>query len=126
MASVTRCSSLAKHQKLSIPGPTSHQPVQAQNSLSLSDEQIRASLLSAVEDKMKRRLRDIFSQAQAEMEALNRTQDDLQKGKTTLDEMMGKLEREQVKNKITIYIQSLPTARFSTYLLLKTPEKGSA
>ncbi len=77
-------------------GPTSHQSVQAQNSLSLSDEQIRASLLSAVEDKMKRRLRDIFSQAQAEMEALNRTQDDLQKGKTTLDGMMSKLEQEQV------------------------------
>ncbi len=45
---------------------------------------------------MKRRLRDIFSQAQAEMEALNRTQDDLQKGKTTLDGMMSKLEQEQV------------------------------
>ena len=70
--------------------------VAAQNSLSLSDEQIRASILSAVEDKMRRRLKDIFSQASAEMTALNRTQEDLQKGKTTLDEMMQKLEREQV------------------------------
>ena len=68
----------------------------AQNSLSLSDEQIRASILSAVEDKMRRRLKDIFAQASAEMTALNRTQEDLQKGKNTLDEMMQKLEREQV------------------------------
>ena len=30
------------------------------------------------------------------MTALNRTQEDLQKGKNTLDEMMQKLEREQV------------------------------
>ena len=68
----------------------------AQNSLSLSDEQIRASILSAVEDKMRRRLKDIFAQASAEMTALNRTQEDIQKGKNTLDEMMQKLEREQV------------------------------
>ena len=30
----------------------------------LSDEQIRASLLTAVEDKMRRRLKEIFAQAQ--------------------------------------------------------------
>ena len=74
-----------------------HTPaVSAQSSLSLSEEQIRASILSAVEDKMRRRLKDIFAQAAAEMTALNKTQEDLQKGKTTLDEMMQKLEREQV------------------------------
>ena len=38
--------------------------VSSQNSTSLSDEQIRASLLSAVEDKMRRRLKEIFAQAQ--------------------------------------------------------------
>lgn len=32
--------------------------------LSLSDEQIRMSLLTAVEDKMRRRLKEIFAQAQ--------------------------------------------------------------
>ena len=61
----------------------------------LSDEQIRASLLSAVEDKMRRRLKDIFGQSQAEMDALKKTQEDLQKGKRTLEDMLQKLEREQ-------------------------------
>ena len=37
---------------------------QQQQPPGLSDEQIRASLLSAVEDKMRRRLKEIFSQAQ--------------------------------------------------------------
>ena len=32
--------------------------------MSLSNEQIRASLLSATEDKMRRKLKDIFSQSQ--------------------------------------------------------------
>ena len=85
----------------------------AQNSLSLSDEQIRASILSAVEDKMRRRLKDIFAQASAEMTALNRTQADLQKGKNTLDEMMQKLEREQVRSyKINVE---------KTYLMKSSP-----
>ena len=37
-----------------------------QSTLTLSDEQIRASVLSAVEDKMKRRLKEIFAQAQVQ------------------------------------------------------------
>lgn len=32
--------------------------------MSLSDEQIKASITSAVEDKMRRRLKEIFAQAQ--------------------------------------------------------------
>lgn len=63
--------------------------------VSLSDEQIRLSLLSAVEDKMRRRLREIFAQSQAELDALKKTEDDLQRGKGTLEEMLQKLEREQ-------------------------------
>lgn len=64
------------------------------NSMTLSDEQIRASIVSAVEDKMRRRLKEIFAQAQAEIGALQRTQEDLQKGKQTLEEMLERLERE--------------------------------
>ena len=36
---------------------------------------------------------------QAEMDALKKTQDDLQRGRHTLDDMLHKLEREQVNNK---------------------------
>ncbi|KAI0210696.1 hypothetical protein LSAT2_004542 [Lamellibrachia satsuma] len=61
----------------------------------LSEEQIHASLLSAVKDKLKRRALDVSSQGQAELETLRRTQDDLNKGKTTLEQMLQRLEKEQ-------------------------------
>ncbi|ELU15363.1 hypothetical protein CAPTEDRAFT_155778 [Capitella teleta] len=71
---------------------------------SLSDEQIKASLLTAVEDKMRRRLKEIFAQAQAELDVLKKTEEDLQKGKQTLDSMLQKLETEQneVERNITL------------------------
>ncbi len=90
------CVERLRHVEIFVLSANHASTVSAQNSLSLSDEQIRASILSAVEDKMRRRLKDIFAQASAEMTALNRTQEDLQKGKATLDEMLQKLEREQV------------------------------
>jgi ESCRT-I complex subunit TSG101 len=65
------------------------------NSQALSDEQIRLSLLSAVEDKMRRRLKEIVAQQQAEMETMTKTQEDLQKGQQKLDAMLAKLESEQ-------------------------------
>lgn len=68
-------------------------PVPRQSTL--SDDTIRISLLSGVEDKMRRKLKDIFSQAQAEMDTLQRTQDDLNRGKKTLEDMLTKLEKEQ-------------------------------
>jgi len=68
-----------------------------QRASTLSDEQIRASLLSAVEDKMRRRLRELFTQAQAELDTLQRTNDDLTAGKTQLDAMMERMAREQAE-----------------------------
>lgn len=67
----------------------------AGSTATITEEMFRASLLSAVEDKMKRRLRDVFDQAQAEMNVLKKTQEDLQKGRQKLDEMLQRLEREQ-------------------------------
>jgi len=57
-----------------------------------------------VEDKMKRRLKETFAQAQAEMDTLQRTNDDLMRGKKTLDDMLQKIEKEQneVEHKITL------------------------
>uniref|UniRef100_T1JPK6 UEV domain-containing protein n=1 Tax=Strigamia maritima TaxID=126957 RepID=T1JPK6_STRMM len=63
----------------------------------ISEEHIKASVLSAVEDKMKRRLRDVFSQAQAEMDVLKRTGDELGQGKTKLESIINKLEAEQME-----------------------------
>ncbi|KAL8595359.1 hypothetical protein ACOMHN_020112 [Nucella lapillus] len=62
----------------------------------VTEEHLRASLLSAVEDKMKRKLREFFAQAQAEMDVLKKTEADLVKGKDKLDRMMTDLEQEKL------------------------------
>lgn len=61
----------------------------------ITEEHIKASLLSAVEDKMKMRLRETFAQAQAEMDVLYKTQADLMKGKEKLEQMIQDLEKEK-------------------------------
>jgi ESCRT-I complex subunit TSG101 len=77
-------------------------PVMAANNSSgtagtISEEHIRASLLSAVEDKLRRRLREQFSQIQAELETLRRTEQELTQGKDKLDDILARLEKEQVR-----------------------------
>merc|ERR1719244_2605865 len=61
---------------------------------SLSQEQIRASILSAVEDKVRRKLRDEWSQTQTEVVSLKRTQEELNQGQAKLRGMSDKLEAE--------------------------------
>ncbi|PNF38835.1 Tumor susceptibility gene 101 protein [Cryptotermes secundus] len=63
----------------------------------ITEEHIRASLLSAVEDKVRRRLREQFSQMQAELETLSRTQQELLQGKSKLEDILARLEKEQVE-----------------------------
>jgi Chromosome segregation ATPases len=77
-------------------------PISAANNSSgttgtISEEHIRASLLSAVEDKLRRRLREQFSQIQAELETLRRTEQELSQGKDKLDDILARLEKEQVR-----------------------------
>lgn len=61
----------------------------------ITEEHIRASLLSAVEDKLRRRLREQFSQLQAELETLKRTQQELTNGSARLNDLFVKLEKEK-------------------------------
>lgn len=61
----------------------------------ITEEHIQASLRSAVEDKLRRRLREHFSQNQAELETLRRTQQELTDGKQKLDDIMSRLGREE-------------------------------
>ena len=65
---------------------------------------------------MKRRLKDIFGQSQAEMDALKKTQDDLQKGKRTLDDMLAKLEREQAEVETNITLLKQKTGEMTDVL----------
>lgn len=61
----------------------------------ITEEHIRASLLSAVEDKLRRRLKEQFSQLQAELETLRRTQQELTSGSSHLADLFEKLKREK-------------------------------
>ncbi|GAB1609234.1 tumor susceptibility gene 101 protein-like [Argonauta hians] len=70
----------------------------------VTEEHIKASLISAVEETLKRRLKETFAQAQAEMDTLYKTQNDLQKGRECLEKMMKSLEQEkdEVEKNISI------------------------
>lgn len=61
----------------------------------ITEEHIRASLLSAVEDKLRRRMKEQFSQLQAELETLRRTQQELKSGSSHLTDLFDKLKREK-------------------------------
>ncbi|KAK0175821.1 hypothetical protein PV328_000023 [Microctonus aethiopoides] len=65
------------------------------NSDTITEEHIRASLISAVGDKLRRRLCEQFSQLQAELETLHRTQQELMNGSTRLKELFNKLQKEK-------------------------------
>ena len=66
-----------------------------QSTGTISDDHIRASLLSAVEDKVRRRLSEIFAQSQAEIETLKKTENELRMGQSKLQELGRKLDQEQ-------------------------------
>ncbi|RUS82713.1 hypothetical protein EGW08_009550 [Elysia chlorotica] len=61
----------------------------------VTEADVKASLLSAVEDKIKRRLKETFAQAQAEMDVLTKTQTDLNQGKQKLEKILSDLEIEK-------------------------------
>jgi ESCRT-I complex subunit TSG101 len=58
----------------------------------ITEEHIKASLLSAVIDKMRRRLNEQSQQSQAELETLRRTQQELREGKTRLEDILSRME----------------------------------
>lgn len=63
----------------------------------ITEEHIKASLLSAVEDKLRRRLKEQAQQSQAELETLRRTQQELREGKTRLEDILSRLQRERAE-----------------------------
>lgn len=60
----------------------------------ITEEHIRASLLSAVEDRLKYRMKEKVHQIQDEIEVLKRTSNDLNRGKIQLDEMKTRMANE--------------------------------
>jgi len=68
----------------------------------ITQEHIKASILSAVEDKVRRRIRDEFSTLQAEQDSLKKTGEDLTAGRERLTKMLTNLDSEskQLDNSI--------------------------
>lgn len=70
----------------------------------ITEEHIKASLISAVEDKMRRRIQEKVNQYQAEIQTLKRTKQELQEGETKLAEILRKLEHEETELKKNIQL----------------------
>lgn len=79
-------------------------PATAGASGTITEEHIRASLLSAVEDKLKRRLNEQFSQLSAELETLYRTRQEITSGTMHLNDLFDRLKKEnaELEKNITI------------------------
>ncbi|XP_078405134.1 tumor susceptibility 101a isoform X1 [Cetorhinus maximus] len=60
----------------------------------ISEDMIRASLISAVSDKLRWRMKEEMDRAQAELDALKRTEEDLKKGNQKLEIMVNHLDQE--------------------------------
>lgn len=73
-------------------------PVQSANMQrqqpAVDDSMIRASMLSAANDKLKRRLKDTLTQADAEKQLLKQTESELRSGQEKLDSILKRLENE--------------------------------
>jgi len=81
----------------------------------VTSEHIKASVLSAVEDKIRTRLREKVAQKEAEIEVLKNTQQELERGTRTLDTIISNCEKEAAElldakshmEKLDIHYQSL-------------------
>lgn len=70
----------------------------------ITEEHIKASLISAVEDKMRRRIQEKVNQCHAEIQTLKRTKQELMEGQTKLGDIMKKLERDEIELKKNIQL----------------------
>ena len=70
----------------------------------ITEEHIKASLISAVEDKMRRRIQEKVNQCQAEIQTLRRTKQELMEGQSKLGDIMKKLERDEGELKKNIQL----------------------
>ncbi|CAA9996404.1 unnamed protein product [Nesidiocoris tenuis] len=77
---------------LAQPTPAS----QSGNSGTITEEHIKASLLSAVQDKLKLKLNEEYAQCKAEYDILKQTSEELNNGKSKLTDLLDKLSKEKV------------------------------
>lgn len=65
--------------------------------------------MSAVEDKIRRRLQEKVNQYQAEIDTLNRTKQELVEGSAKIDSIISRMEREQVSLNMSKILQNMMT-----------------
>lgn len=70
----------------------------------IGEDTIRASLVSAVSDKLRWRMKEEMDRAQAELDALKRTEEDLKKGHQKLEEMVSRLDQEVVRHFVCVSV----------------------
>lgn len=70
----------------------------------IGEDTIRASLISAVSDKLRWRMKEEMDRAQAELDALKRTEEDLKKGHQKLEEMVSRLDQEVVRRPLVFVL----------------------
>nr|CAB3267295.1 tumor susceptibility gene 101 protein-like [Phallusia mammillata] len=74
--------------------PQSQAGMQQSKDTKIEDSMIKASLLSAVNEKLKRRLKDTLAQAESETQALRKTESELKVGQEKIDGILKRLELE--------------------------------
>ncbi|XP_072161102.1 tumor susceptibility gene 101 protein isoform X2 [Bemisia tabaci] len=79
------------------PQPSYPATTQPSNTGTITEEHVRASLLTAVEDKLRRKLKDVVQQSQAELEILQQSQTELKQGEAKLNQILAKLEKDKLE-----------------------------
>ncbi|XP_037033859.1 tumor susceptibility gene 101 protein [Bradysia coprophila] len=94
-----------------MPNPSGYPPVSGYNTNTdtsgtgtITEQHIKASLISAVQDKLRRRITERVNQCQAEIETLNRTKMELSQGRAKIDSNISKLEQEESELKANITV----------------------
>ncbi|XKL60334.1 hypothetical protein PGB90_001350 [Kerria lacca] len=90
------------------------------NTGTITDEHIRASLMSAIEDKIRRKINEQTALCHDEIEILSQTQRELNQGKNKLDNMFDNMEKEKQN-----IIQKIQILKDKEIELEKTIEKLS-
>ncbi|KAI4470658.1 tumor susceptibility protein-related [Holotrichia oblita] len=75
--------------------PYSVNPPVSAGTGTIKEEHIKESLLTAIEEKLMRKMNEDFQQNQAELETLKRTQDELKLGNTKLQAIFESLQKEK-------------------------------
>lgn len=82
----------------------------------ITEEHIKASLLSAIEDKVRRRYNEQIAQNKAELDILQQCQRELTMGKNVLDTVLAGLNKEKV-NKLYTFFKLMLFQLLNTFFL---------